>query len=188
MLGNSTQTTSTLLTNALNRTSRSLTHFKLSLSLTPLFNTMKEQERKEIIEALDFQRSQFSKDAPRLTELIQAMKKLNCERALDELTKLSIKELVRKCCEIVGYELTEANNASRLPVYVEKRRAVLYFIYQSHEYNSQVFTQVANEFGKDRTSMLHHAKRAEQMVESGDRVFAIHYGKLINHQFESLAA
>ena len=47
---------------------------------------MKEQERKEIIEALDFQRSQFSKEAPRLTELIQAMKKLNCERALDELT------------------------------------------------------------------------------------------------------
>jgi hypothetical protein len=149
---------------------------------------MKEQERKEIIEALVFQRSQFSKEAPRLTELIQAMKKLNCERALDELTKISIKELVHKCCDIVGYELTEANNASRLPIYVEKRRAVLYFIYQSHEYNSQVFTQVANEFGKDRTSMLHHAKRAEQMVQSGDRVFAIHYGKLINHQFESLAA
>ena len=147
---------------------------------------MTEQERKEIIEALDFQRSQFSKEAPRLNELIKAMRKLNCERALDELTKLSIKDLVRKCCEIVGYEMTEANNGSRLPIYVEKRRAVLYFIYQSHEYNSQVFTQVANEFGKDRTSMLHHAKRAEQMLENGDRVFAIHYGKLINYDFQRL--
>jgi len=144
---------------------------------------MTEQERKEIIEVLDFQRSQFSKEAPRLNELIKAMRKLNCERALDELTKLSIKDLVRKCCDIVGYEITEANNACRHPILIEQRRAVIYFVWMVHDYDTRLFTEVGGMLGKDRTNVSHHANKAQVLIDNKDKVFDIHYSRLVNHDF-----
>ena len=144
---------------------------------------MKEQERKEIIECLKFVANQFDADRTRTKELIEAMKKINCETEFSHLQQLKLKQLVDTCCHLLDYDNNEATNASRDVVEVEKRRAIYYFAYSINEYNPQIFYGLAKAFGKHRTSFNHHVNKAKELLDCKDKTFMFYYNKLLSHQF-----
>jgi hypothetical protein len=145
---------------------------------------MKEQERKEIIDCLEFVANQFEADRTRTKELIEAMKKINCETEFTHLQQLKLKQLVDTCCNILDYDNKASTNASRDVVEVEKRRAIYYFTYAINGFNPQIFYGLAKAFSKHRTSFNHHVKKAQELLDCNDKTFMFYYNRLLTHQFD----
>lgn len=146
---------------------------------------MTEQERKEIIECLEFLGNQFEADKKRNQELIAAMKTVNCVKEFSHLQAIKLKELVATCCDLLDYDNDEATNASRDVVNVEKRRAIYYFAYVINDYNPKIFYGLAKAFGKHRTSFNHHVEKAKSLIDCKDKVFLSYYDRLSTHQFDN---
>ena len=146
---------------------------------------MKEQERKEIIDCLEFVANQFEADRTRTKELIEAMKKINCETEFTHLQQLKLKQLVDTCCNILDYDNKASTNASRDVVEVEKRRAIYYFTYAINGFNPQIFYGLAKAFSKHRTSFNHHVKKAQELLDCNDKTFMFYYNRLLTHQFDT---
>lgn len=146
---------------------------------------MKEQERKEIIDCLEFVANQFEADRTRTKELIEAMKKINCETEFTHLQQLKLKQLVETCCNILDYDNKASTNASRDVVEVEKRRAIYYFTYAINGFNPQIFYGLAKAFSKHRTSFNHHVKKAQELLDCNDKTFMFYYNRLLTHQFDT---
>ncbi len=146
---------------------------------------MKEQERKEIIECLEFVANQFEADRTRTKELIEAMKKINCETEFTHLQQIKLKQLVDTCCDLLDYDNDTANNASRDVVNVEKRRAIYYFAYVINNHNPRVFYGLAKAFGKHRTSFNFHVEKARELIDCKDEFFLSYYNRLLTHTFDT---
>jgi hypothetical protein len=144
---------------------------------------MKEQERQEIIECLVFQGEQFEKDKPRLMELIDILKKVNCKSDFSDLQIIDQQKLIKECCDVLGYETTIANNASRQPNYVEKRRAIAYFVFMAYDEQPNIFNVLGRYFDKDRASFNHHVNKAKVLHRINDRIFNNYLETLKNHNF-----
>ena len=146
---------------------------------------MKEQERKEIIDCLEFVANQFEADRTRTKELIEAMKKINRETEFTHLQQFKLKQLVETCCNILDYDNKASTNASRDVVEVEKRRAIYYFTYAINGFNPQIFYGLAKAFSKHRTSFNHHVKKAQELLDCNDKTFMFYYNRLLTHQFDT---
>jgi hypothetical protein len=97
---------------------------------------MTDTHKNDIIEILEFQKSMLGVDKENINKLIGVINFIKCAVSVDKETKQSIKNMAKKCCKVLNYDMDSDDNYTRKKAVVEVRRAVSYFLFVTYGENT----------------------------------------------------
>jgi len=139
------------------------------------------QEKKRVIEILEYYGGLIGTDSNETTELAKKVNQIYCTDK-DMTIEGAIKNEMFRLCAIIGYEVTDENNQSREGERVPMRDAVARRIVEEYDGYSRLPTVLGIFFGKDRSTGNAMINRSQIRLESKDDLFMRHYIRTFEQQ------